>query len=162
MLHVVLWAPRPLYAHRIDERLPRGAGYRRTTTGRRSRRSRTGVVAPREPIHGDEGVPAGDSHSPSTSIRFGTASSSTRSSRLRSDPSPRTWETAAGTTFSCSFPVAGAFDVPQATVRLENSQQMVAETVAVENDQRLRVDSRQPRNLHLGQDGGRISASGED
>ncbi|MEF8859040.1 MAG: DUF58 domain-containing protein [Halolamina sp.] len=70
-------------------------------------------------------------------------------------------ETVAATTFSCSFPVAGMFDVPPATVRLENSQQTVTETVPVETDERLRVDPRQPRSLHVGQGGERISAYGE-
>jgi uncharacterized protein (DUF58 family) len=70
-------------------------------------------------------------------------------------------ETSAVTTFVCSFPVAGAFDLPTATVRLENSQQTVTETVQVETDQRLRVEPRQPRNLHVGQGGERISAYGE-
>lgn len=70
-------------------------------------------------------------------------------------------ETNAATTFACSFPVAGVFDIPPATVRLENSQQTVTETVPVETEQRLRVDPRQPRNLHVGQGGERISAYGE-
>ena len=70
-------------------------------------------------------------------------------------------ETAASTTYSCSFPVAGAFDLPPATVRVENHQQTLTETVPVELTERVRIDPRQPQNLHVGQGGERIAAYGE-
>jgi len=70
-------------------------------------------------------------------------------------------ETTASRTFSCSFPVAGEFAFPAATVTLRNCRETVTETVPYDPDQRLRIDPRRPRNLHIGQGGERIDAYGE-
>jgi uncharacterized protein (DUF58 family) len=70
-------------------------------------------------------------------------------------------DTRAATTFACSFPTAGEFDFPPATVRFENSQQTVSEAVPVNPEEQIRVDPRQPRNLHVGQGGDRVAAYGE-
>ncbi len=70
-------------------------------------------------------------------------------------------ETAGSTTFTCTFPVAGEFPYPPARVSLTDHQRTVTETVPMETDQSVRVDPRQPRNLHVGQGGERITAYGE-
>jgi len=70
-------------------------------------------------------------------------------------------ETAASTTFSCSFPVAGEFAFPPATVTLANRRDTVTESVPHDPDQSVRIDPRRPRNLHVGQGGDRIDAYGE-
>jgi uncharacterized protein (DUF58 family) len=70
-------------------------------------------------------------------------------------------ETSASATFACSFPVAGEFDVPPASVTFTNARGTVSETVTHDPDQRLRIDPRRPRNLHVGQGGERVDAYGE-
>lgn len=70
-------------------------------------------------------------------------------------------ESAGSTTFTSTFPVAGEFGFPPATVSLTDHLRMVSETIPVETDRTVRVDPRQPRNLHVGQGGERIGAYGE-
>jgi uncharacterized protein (DUF58 family) len=70
-------------------------------------------------------------------------------------------DTTAATTFACSFPVAGEFELPAATVALTDHRKTVTETLSVDAGETIRVDPRQPRNLHVGQGGDRIAAYGE-
>ena len=70
-------------------------------------------------------------------------------------------ETTASTTLSCSFPVAGEFTFPAASVALRNTQGTVTETVPVDPEVTVQVNPRRPRNLHVGQGGERVAAYGE-
>lgn len=70
-------------------------------------------------------------------------------------------ETAASTTFACSFPVAGEFDYPPVTVTLRNHAGTVTETLVVDPGRTTRVAPQRPRNLHVGQGGERVDAYGE-
>jgi len=70
-------------------------------------------------------------------------------------------ETRASTTFACSFPVAGEFDLPPATVTLESHRGTITESVERDPEQQIRIDPRRPRNIHVGQGGERIDAYGK-
>lgn len=70
-------------------------------------------------------------------------------------------ETTASTTVTCSFPVAGEFTFPPASISLQNAQGTVTETVPVDPEVTVQVNPRRPRNLHVGQGGERVAAYGE-
>jgi len=70
-------------------------------------------------------------------------------------------ETASATTFACSFPVAGEFTFPPVTVDLLDPRGSVSERIRRDPAQTIRVDPREPRNVHVGQGGERVTAYGE-
>lgn len=68
-------------------------------------------------------------------------------------------ETTAATSFTCSFPVAGQFSVPDVEVELTDDGATFTESVTVPVDQTITVDPRHPRNVHVGQGGNRVAAA---
>jgi uncharacterized protein (DUF58 family) len=70
-------------------------------------------------------------------------------------------ETDASTTFRCSFPIAGEFAFPPMSIDLVDHRGTVTETLTRDPKETIRVDPREPHNIHIGQGGERVTAYGE-
>lgn len=67
-------------------------------------------------------------------------------------------EQAATTTFEVTWPVAGHFEFGQPTIRMTDSLELFTQTTAIGTTPSVTVEPRAPRDIHVGEGGGRIDA----